>query len=93
MNQQNLGILIFVFLFFLSQSLSADDRDFDVEAFGRLPVQKDGRVKPIDTIARNVLLVLRGKQSVLEKGEKIPATKWFLDLVFNPARADQYKVF
>ena len=29
---------------------------FDYDAFGRLPVQKDGRVKPIDTVARNAFL-------------------------------------
>ena len=47
----------------LSISLFAEEQ-FDYDAFGRLPVQKDGRVKPIDTVARNALLVLRGKQSI-----------------------------
>ena len=86
--------LIFLFPFLLL-FLSAKESEpfFDIEAFGRLPVQKDGRVKPIDTVARNSLLILRGKQTVRENGKKIPAIEWFLDVVFNPDRADEYKVF
>ena len=73
-------------------SLFAEEQ-FDYDAFGRLPVQKDGRVKPIDTVARNALLVLRGKQTIKKGSTKIPAIQWFLDVVFNPDRADDHKVF
>ena len=76
----------------LSISLFAEEQ-FDYDAFGRLPVQKDGRVKPIDTVARNALLVLRGKQTIKKGSTKIPAIQWFLDVVFNPDRADDHKVF
>jgi len=38
--------------------------DFDVSTFSRLPVLEGGRVKPLDTVARNSLLILRGKQTV-----------------------------
>ncbi|MDR1496829.1 MAG: cytochrome c biogenesis protein ResB [Puniceicoccales bacterium] len=34
------------------------------EIFSGLPVQYNGRVQPIDTLARNTLLILRGKQNV-----------------------------
>ena len=38
--------------------------DFDAAAFAALPAQAGGRVQPLDTIARNTLLLLRQKQSV-----------------------------
>lgn len=37
---------------------------FDAAAFGALPAQAGGRVQPLDSIARNTLLLLRQKQSV-----------------------------
>ena len=84
------------------------DGDFDLTTFGQLPVQKNGRVKPLDTVARNALLVMRGKQSVpdgpeasyFEKlfyGKKSPryltAIEWFAELTLRPSKADKYKVF
>ncbi len=42
---------------------------FDVKAFGQLPVMFEGRVKPLDTLARNTLLVLSERQSVKHGGK------------------------
>lgn len=82
--------------------------DFDLTAFGQLPAQQNGRVKPLDTVARNALLVMRGKQTVpdgpeasyferLFYGKKspryLPAIEWFAELTLNPNKADTYKVF
>lgn len=84
------------------------DGEFDLTTFGQLPVQKNGRVKPLDTVARNALLVMRGKQSVpdgpeasyferLFYGKKSPryltAIEWFAELTLHPSKADKYKVF
>jgi MFS family permease len=41
--------------------------DFDVRSFSRLPVLVGGRVKPLDTVARNSLLIMRGKQTLRTK--------------------------
>jgi ABC-type transport system involved in cytochrome c biogenesis permease subunit len=38
--------------------------DFDLSAFSRIPVLEGGRVKPLDTVARTSLLIIRGKQQV-----------------------------
>ena len=38
--------------------------EFDVAAFGRLPVVVNGRVKPLDTVARTTLLVLQSSQNI-----------------------------
>jgi ABC-type transport system involved in cytochrome c biogenesis permease subunit len=68
--------------------------DFDVSAFSRLPVLVGGRIKPLDTVARNSLLIMRGKQTLrLSNGEKMEASRWLADVLFNAPSADTYPVF
>ncbi len=66
---------------------------FDLEGFGRLAALEAGRVKPIDTFARNSLLVLRSKQTVRVDGRPLTATRWLLDATFKPESADTYAAF
>ena len=67
---------------------------FDLEGFSRIPVLRGGRVKPIDSVARNTLLVLRNKRTALdENGSKVPAINWFAEVLFNPEAADKLKTF
>jgi ABC-type transport system involved in cytochrome c biogenesis permease subunit len=68
---------------------------FHVTDFGRLPVLLNGRVQPLDSVARNSLLSMRGKQTVpKEKGSKhISATEWLLELTLRGDEADHYKSF
>ncbi len=65
----------------------------DAKAFGTLPILHNGRVKPLDTVGRSTLLMIRGKQTVRHEGKTIAANAWMLDLMFNPDLADQYQVF
>ncbi len=65
----------------------------DAKAFGALPILHNGRVKPLDTVGRSTLLMIRGKQTVRHEGKTIEANAWMLDLMFNPDLADQYQVF
>ncbi|MBI4248662.1 MAG: cytochrome c biogenesis protein CcsA [Elusimicrobia bacterium] len=65
----------------------------DVEAFARLPALQNGRIKPLDTIARNALLILRGKQSLKTPDKRLSPGEWLLDMAARPERADGYKVF
>jgi ABC-type transport system involved in cytochrome c biogenesis permease subunit len=65
----------------------------DLDAFGRLPVLEGGRVKPIDSLARNSLLMIRSKQSVRYQGRGLSATEWLLDALFRPQVADQEPAF
>ena len=68
--------------------------DFDVRSFSRLPVLAGGRLKPLDTVARNSLLILRGKQTVrLANGDTLSASRWLADVLFNAPVADTYPVF
>jgi hypothetical protein len=68
--------------------------DFDFSRFGGMPVLVGGRVKPLDTVARNSLLIIHGKQELrLEDGRRLSAMQWLTDVLFNAPFADQYPVF
>jgi ABC-type transport system involved in cytochrome c biogenesis permease subunit len=68
--------------------------DFDFSRFGKIPVLVGGRVKPLDTVARNSLLIIHGKQELrLESGRRLSAMQWLTDVLFNAPVADQYPVF
>jgi len=66
----------------------------DLTNFGKIPVQVGGRVKPLDTVARNSLLIVHGKQELqLENGRTLTAIEWLADVLFNATAADRYPVF
>jgi ABC-type transport system involved in cytochrome c biogenesis permease subunit len=68
--------------------------EFDFAKFGKIPVLVGGRVKPLDTVARNSLLIIHGKQELrLEGGRQLSAMQWLTDVLFNASVADQYPVF
>ena len=68
--------------------------EFDVVGFGRLPVLLNGRLKPLDTVARSTLLQLQGKQYVVTPdGRKPTPIEWLLDVFFRPELADTYQTF
>jgi ABC-type transport system involved in cytochrome c biogenesis permease subunit len=68
--------------------------DFDFSRFGEIPVLVGGRIKPLDTVARNSLLIIHGKQELrLEGGKRLSAVQWLADVLFNASVADQYPVF
>jgi ABC-type transport system involved in cytochrome c biogenesis permease subunit len=54
----------------------------------------NGRLKPLDTVARSSLLLFQGRQSVTTPaGLKISPTEWLLDVFFNSESADGYQTF
>ena len=57
--------------------------EFDVVAFQTLPVSAHGRTKPIDTVARNNLMILSGKQSIRVDDTNMSAVDWYLELLTN----------
>ena len=68
--------------------------DFDFSRFGEIPVLVGGRMKPLDTVARNSLLIIHGKQELrLDGGKRLSAMQWLTDTLFNAPVADQYPVF
>ena len=72
----------------------AKPNDFDLAKFGKIPVLVGGRVKPLDTVGRNSLLIIHGKQELrLDNGNTLSAVQWLADVLFNAPVADQYPVF
>ena len=68
--------------------------DFDINSFAELPVQVGGRIKPLDSVARNTLLILAGRQKVsTPEGVTLSPIEWFMDLTMRPEVADTYRVF
>lgn len=67
---------------------------FDFPEFGKLPVLLNGRTQPIDSMARNALLILRGKQTVaLSGGKSLSAIEWLTEVMFDGETADTRPVF
>ena len=68
--------------------------DVDLASFGRIPVLVGGRIKPLDTVARNSLLIIHGKETVRSADEKvINGMRWLADVFFHAQVADEYPVF
>ncbi len=68
-------------------------RGLDLDGFGRIPVLERGRVKPMDSLARNSLLMIRGQQSFQHLGRTVGADEWLLDVMFRPDVAAEQQVF
>ena len=62
---------------------------FHKRDFGRLPVLLNGRIQPLDSVARNSLLQIRERQSV----GPLSATAWLMETLMNPDAADKLAVF
>ena len=81
--------------------------EFNIQEFAKLPVLLNGRIQPMDSVARNTLLMLRGKGSViaaekpqeelgffeLAKAPKMSATEWLLEAMTRPEQADKRYIF
>ena len=86
---------------FLGNLSAPKDKDFAYNDFGLLPVTANGRVLPMDSLARNSLLEIREKQTLNaepwkgwnEKPLIIPATEWLANVMMNPGVANDWPVF
>ena len=83
-------------LFFIASTVFKATRPstgLDFKNFGTLPVVSNGRVQPLDSLARNALLSIHGKQSI--PGDEAPGSPvaWLAELNFDPALADTRKIF
>ena len=68
--------------------------EMNLYEFGKLPLVYEGRVKPFDTLARNSLLVISGKQSFKDaEDNRQPAIRWLLDVIARQDLAVEHKVF
>tara|TARA_Y100000768_G_scaffold330910_1_gene269908 strand:- start:494 stop:829 length:336 start_codon:yes stop_codon:yes gene_type:complete len=58
---------------------------------GDIPLQDEGRIKPLDTFARNHLLAFYGKRSIKELD--MGATDWIINLILDPENGRDQKIF
>ncbi len=67
---------------------------FAVKELGKLPVWSDGRMKPLDSVARQSLLNFSGLQVIREeKGESASGMDWMAEVLFDPEAAASRPVF
>lgn len=86
---------------FLCQMLPPRDAGFAFSNFAKLPVVFNGRLKPMDSLARNSLLQINELQTLdlepwkspMAHHETIPAIQWLANVMMNPAVADAWPVF
>jgi cytochrome c-type biogenesis protein CcsB len=77
------------------------DKGFAFSEFGKLPVLFNGRMQPMDSLARNSLLQIREKQTLNtepwkdwnEHPRTISAVEWLANVMMNPSVANQWPVF
>ena len=84
---------LFLFVLFFAAGLRPESSVYDIDGFAHLPMMDEGRRKPVDTFARNLLTVLSGKSSVrTEVGKRLSANEWLLDTLAGREAALDYRV-
>jgi ABC-type transport system involved in cytochrome c biogenesis permease subunit len=86
---------------FLSTLVPPPDGNFAFGEFGKLPLVFNGRLKPMDSLARNSLLEIREKQTLDTEPWKdwdenpriISANEWLINVMMNSTVADAWPVF
>ena len=76
-----------------------------IHDFGQLPVVYQGRVKPLDTFARNTLRIVSNKETFddisqpekdyffYKKRKQLPAIRWLIDVMTESPEADDHPVY
>ena len=81
-----LNVLIVSLMLFDISGLYA--KDFSEK---NIPIQESGRIKPLDTYARNQTLAFYGKRKI--NHEDLSAIDWILDLFIFPEKGLEQKIF
>lgn len=87
-----LAVAVFAAVALASLRVNFGESPYDLRTFAELPVLNGGRMKPLDSVARNALLVLSGRQTVRGANGSETAIEWLLDMAFNPNKADGLEV-
>ncbi|MGK0183065.1 MAG: ABC-type transport system involved in cytochrome c biogenesis permease subunit [Halioglobus sp.] len=75
--------------FFISRSTPSD---FDFNGLKKLPAQHQGRLKPLDSVARTSLLILRENQSLTHEGRSLSPIEWLATLTMDARKGDTLKM-
>ncbi len=66
--------------------------EMQIYQLGQFPVAYEGRVKPLDTLARNALTILSGGEKLSEGRTKVSAIQWLLDVVSNTLALSDHRM-
>jgi ABC-type transport system involved in cytochrome c biogenesis permease subunit len=70
------------------------EESFDLYAAGKIPVMYQGRMKPLDTLARNSLQVMSNRETFKDENKKSqPAIRWLFDVISGSPAAEKHRVF
>ena len=84
-----LAVFMFIFVLPLCAQAAGQRHGFDYSAFAQLPVQHEGRLKPLDSFARTFLTMFSGQSGI----DNLSATAWLAELLFDPDAAYGRDVF
>ncbi len=82
-------ILILAIILFWTHLASAQGSIKNYESFKSIPVLDNGRIKPMDTYARNLLIQFSGRDNY----ERQEAIVWLARLLFTPEATKNDKIF
>ena len=80
--------LVVTLLFLGSLSAQESGSGIPLDDFKHILVQERGRIKPMDTYARSILLQLSSKSTY----DRRPAVSWLAEVLFTPEKTHDYKV-
>ncbi len=82
-------------LYFASNYMKqSPNTEIDYTAFGNTSIHLNGRIQPLDSVARNALLGIRYKRTFIgDDGKKTPAIVWLTELMMRPDLAHDRPVF
>ncbi len=87
-------VLLGCCLFLVPDLLRPKEADlFPRNTFGELPVLVGGRLKPMDTVARNSLMIIHGRQTLRKDGKSISAIHWLMNVMMRPEDAKDDPLF
>jgi len=73
---------------------AGDPSPFDLDTFGKIPINYDGRPMPLDTLARTSLKIMHGSETlVAADGHQVTPIQWLLDVMGKADTAMDYPTF
>ena len=91
MKTNSLLTLVLFIVSLISQSFAIELQKFD--ELGKITILANGRHKPLETYARNLLLTIHHKTKIKIDGKKVPAIRWLAHLMVNPNTSYERKDF
>jgi ABC-type transport system involved in cytochrome c biogenesis permease subunit len=87
------GVAVLVLIFTMMPPRVAPDK-MNLQELGNIPVIHEGRMKPMDSVARTTMMLISSRQDYKdENGKTQPAIKWLLDTMAHKDSSRRAKVF